>query len=110
MDISSTPTTPSVIEKISRLIAAHDCLVFLGQMRGEKSSGSELRDIAERMLDRLYGDADRKPSAMLDPAEYDYSTTPPAETARTLDKSRPGSLYHKNLSRRDYPSDDIEDL
>jgi len=109
-DIESGPATPPVIEKIARLIAAHDCLVYLGQMRGEDGSGSELRDIAERMIEHLYGADGKAARAMLDPDEYDYSNTPPREEARRLDSSRPHHFYKADIQRRDYPSDDIEDL
>jgi len=109
-DIGETTPTPPVIEKIARLIAAHDCLVFLGQMRGDAASGSELRDIAERILDHLFASDSKEAVAMLDPSEYDYSTTPPREQARLLDKSRPHSFYEASIKRKDYPSDDVEDL
>ena len=109
-DIGATPPTPPVIEKIARLIAAHDCLVFLGQMRGDAGSGSELRDIAERMIEHLFGTEKSEAGAMLDPSEYDYSKTPPREQARLLDKSRPHTFYQADIKRRDYPSDDVEDI
>ncbi len=109
-DIGGSPATPPVIEKISRLIAAHDCLVFIGELRGENSSGSELRDISERMIEHLFSTTTSDPRAMLDPDEYDYSTTPPREEARLLDKSRPGNFYNTTIHRQDYPSEDIEDI
>jgi hypothetical protein len=109
-DIGAAPPTPPVIEKIARLIAAHDCMVFLGQMRGDAGAGSEMRDIAERILERLFAADGKDAIAMLDPSEYDYSITPPREQARLLDKSRPHSFYEADIKRRDYPSDDVEDL
>ncbi|GEM_PF-3269861 len=109
-DIESSPGTPPVIEKIARLIAAHDCLVFLGQLRGEDNSGSELRDIAERIIEHLFNATGQEGRALLDPSEYDYSETPPREEARLTDKSRPHHFYRGDIRRRDYPSDDVEDL
>ena len=109
-DISEPSPTPPVIEKITRLIAAHDCLVFLGQMRGDTGAGSEMRDIAERILEHLFAADGKEAIAMLDPSEYDYSKTPPREQARLLDKSRPHNFYEADIKRRDYPSDDVEDL
>jgi len=109
-DIYDSPPTPPVIEKITRLIAAHDCLVFMGAIRGENSSGSELRDIAERMLEHLVGAGSAPARALLDPSEYDYSQTPPREEARRLDKSGPHHFYSAPILRKDYPSDDVEDF
>ena len=82
--------------------------MFIGELRGDKSSGSELRDIAERMIGHLFSAEGADPAAMLDPDEYDYSATPPREEARLLDGSRPGAFYHATISRQDYPSDDVE--
>lgn len=109
-DINDNPSTPPVIEKIARLIAAGDCLVFMGSLRGETSSGSELRNIAERMLEHLFGAEAAPARALLDPSEYDYSQTPPREEVRKLDKSSPHHFYSAPISRRDYPSGDVEDF
>ncbi len=109
-DITDDPPAPPVIEKIARLIAAGDCLVFMGSMRGETSSGGELRDIAERILEHLFGAEADPAKAMLDPSEYDYSQTTPREGARKADVSRPRHFYSAPVRRKDYPSDDTEDF
>lgn len=109
-DIESDPPTPPVIEKITRLIAAHDCLVYAGIYRGDNTSGNELRDIAEKMIEQLFGSDETEPRAMLDPSEYDYSALSKREAARQGDSSRPGSIYRADISRRDTAGGDVEDL
>lgn len=108
-DIGGTPSTPALIEKIARLIAARDCMIFMGEIRGEKAPSEDLMVLAEKMIDDLCPANGSSPRAMLSPDEYDYSQTPNKETARLTDSSRPHSIYRADLSRDASGSGDVED-
>lgn len=109
-DVGGSPATPALIEKITRLIAAHDCMVYMGEMRGDEHVGADLKTLADKLLDDLSPADGSPPRAMIDPADYDYSQTPPAETARTTDGSRPHALYRSDITRTGYPGEDTEDI
>jgi len=98
-DIGATPPTPALIEKITRLIAARECMVFMGEIRGDDVPGNELAALAEKILDDLCPADGGAPRALLSPEEYDYSQTPNDELARLADGGRPHSVYRADLKR-----------
>lgn len=108
--IGGGPSTPRLIEKISRLIAAHDCLVFMGEERGDASAGSPLRDLADAMLDDLNPKDGSLPRAYISPSEYDYTQSSDLETIRDTYPEWPHTFYSTSISRTDYPDDDVEDI
>jgi len=108
-DTGGNPQTPKLIEKIARMLAAYDCMVFMGEMRGDEHAGTELRTIAEKMLDDLSPTDGSDPRAMIPAGEYDYSQTPTKETARLTDSSIPHSIYRADLGRSDRRGGEVED-
>jgi len=108
-DIGSSPSTPRIIEKITRYLSVHDCLVFMGEMRGDPTTGSEMRNLAENLLDDLYPKDGTSSRAMIPPDEYDYSQTPSSETIKDSSGETPHSFYSTTIKRKDYPKGDVED-
>jgi len=99
--IGDDPPTPHVIEKAARLITAHECLLFLGEIRGDATVGHEWKDEADRILNELNPTDGSAPIASLPPGEYDYSGTPGREVRRTTEVGRAHSFYSSDILRGD---------
>ena len=101
-DINAVPPTPSLIEKITRLIAAYECMVFMGETRADEHGGAQLKELAEKLLDDLNPADGSCPRAFLPPDEYDYSQSPVKESVRFAERWRPKALYFAPIKRSPY--------
>jgi hypothetical protein len=100
-DINASPPTPSLIEKITRLIVAYECMVFMGETRADQHAGEQLKVLAEKLLDDLNPADGSPPRAFISPEEYDYSQSPVKESVKLADRWRPKPFYSAHIKRSD---------